>query len=425
MTSKETYSSGSEPTRRDVLRSVGSIGVLSSIGDIATEGVGSLIPLNIGYHDDSGHEAAANLADSVVRNFDFNAATITVPEQLLSGSAIETLADDDSIRYVEPDRTMAAFGQSVPWGVGRVGTTKAHNQDISGSGVDIAILDTGIDSTHPDLRENLGKGASFSNGLGLLSTKQKQANQSSATARSRDDQSQRNYSRLSGLLSGSTSPKWQDEIGHGTHCAGVASATDNSEGVIGVSPDSTLHAVRVLSSVGFGAISDIAAGIDYVVKQGWDVANLSLGSPRASKVVGDACSHAFEQGTLVVAAAGNSGPCDNCVKYPAAHPHVLSVGATNEEDELAALSTTGPELDILAPGTNIRSTYPSDEQPYEAFSGTSMAAPHIAGAGALLMADGYDNAEAAKRLTETATDVGLSEKEGGAGLVDIPVALDI
>ncbi|MFC6963471.1 hypothetical protein ACFQL7_03295 [Halocatena marina] len=116
MTSKETYSSGSEPTRRDVLRSVGSIGVLSSIGNIATESVGSLIPLNIGYHDDSGHEAAANLADSVVRNFDFNAATITIPEQLLSGSAVETLADDDSIRYVEPDRTMAAFGQSVPWG---------------------------------------------------------------------------------------------------------------------------------------------------------------------------------------------------------------------------------------------------------------------------------------------------------------------
>lgn len=433
MTSENTRTDGSHPTRRGVLRSVGGIGILGSVGDILGDSIGSLVPVNVGYRDKSGFETAATLADSVVRTFDFDAATISVPGKLLSNAGIGSLASEESIRYVELDRTMTALGQRVPWGVSRVDADTAHDQGVSGSGVDIAILDTGIDSTHPDLRSNLGSGVSFTETLGLLSTEQKkeaarageQARTQRSSAGRNRSQDSRSGSRTLGLFTDSTTPEWQDEIGHGTHVSGIVGAIDNSEGVVGVSPESTLHAVSVLSSAGFGSASDIAAGINHVAKQGWDVANLSLGARRESKLVRDACKHADETGTLLVAAAGNSGPCSDCVKYPAVYPEVVSVGATTRNDTLLSRSATGPEIDIVAPGEKIRSTYSANGQTYAAFSGTSMACPHVAGAGGLLMAQGYDNTDAATRLAETAEDIGLSKSDGGAGLLDVPAALGL
>lgn len=434
MTDRDTRNDGAHPTRRGVLRSVGGIGILGSIGDVLGDSIGSLVPVNVGYRDKSGFETAANLADDVVRTFDFDAATISVPGTLLSNAGIGALASEESIRYVELDRTMTALGQRVPWGVSRVDADTAHDQGVSGSGVDIAILDTGIDSTHPDLRSNLGSGVSFTKTLGLLSTEQKteaaragehDQTQSHSFAGRNRSQDSREESRTLGLFDGSTSPEWQDEIGHGTHVAGIVGATDNTAGVVGVSPGSTLHAVSVLSSAGFGSASDIAAGINHVTKQGWDVANLSLGARRESKLVRDACKHAVEKGTLLVAASGNSGPCSDCVKYPAVYPEVVSVGATTRKDTLLSRSATGPEIDLVAPGEKIRSTYSANGQAYAAFSGTSMACPHVAGAGGLLMAQGYDNTEAATRLAETAEDIGLSKSDGGAGLLDVPAALGL
>lgn len=432
MTDKETNNTGSHPTRRGVLRSVGGIGILGSVGDILGDSIGSLVPVNVGYRDKSGFEAATNLADNVVRTFDFDAATISVPGKLLSNAGIGVLASEESIRYVEFDQTMAALGQRVPWGVNRIDADKAHDQDVSGSGIDIAILDTGIDSTHPDLQANLGSGVSFTKTLGLLSASQKQSGTArasegthSSSGHNQSESSRGDGSRALGLFTDSKSPEWQDETGHGTHCAGTVGAIDNSEGVVGVSPESTLHAVGVLSSAGFGSASDISAGINHVAKQGWDVANLSLGALQESKLVRDACLHAVEKGTLLVAAAGNGGPCNDCVKYPAVYPEVVGVGATTQNDKLLSRSSTGPEIDLVAPGEKIRSTYSADGQAYATFSGTSMASPHVAGAGGLLMAQGYDNTEAAARLTETAEDIGLSKTDGGAGLLDVPAALGL
>lgn len=405
------------------------LGLFGSIGRFLSEDGGSLVPVNVGYRDDSGFDAAAGVANEVVRTFDFNAATMSIPERLLTGDGFEGLTTDRSIRYIELDRPMSALQQHVPWGVDRVSARQAHARGFSGSNIDIAILDSGIDETHPDLRANVGAGKSFIRALGLLPRSKRAVESFVGAQQSFERAGQSTDSKASGEQSfgalESNTPEWHDSIGHGTHIAGIAGAIDNSQGVVGVCPDATLHAVQVLSSVGSGSASDIAAGINHVASQGWDVANLSLGSPYDSKLVRDACSHAVEQGTLLIAATGNNGPCADCVRYPAAYSNVVSVGATTTNDTLATFSATGPETDLVAPGQNIRSTYTTDIQRYKTLSGTSMAAPHVAAAGGLLMAEGYGNTAAANRLIETAEDIGLSRNDGGAGLLDVPAALGL
>ncbi|RRJ33840.1 peptidase S8 [Halocatena pleomorpha] len=407
------------------------LGLFSSIGRQLDVGIDSLIPVNIGYQDSSGYTAATEIADEVVRTFEFDAATVTIPQQLVTAQGIDGVLSDQPIRYIEPDRPMIAHQQYTPWGIDRSGAELAHTEGISGQDIDIAILDSGIDGTHPDLQANVGDGTSFLDTVGLLS----EGGQSDETpifdgVRSAFDATHglldtgsRGQSRPAAF--NSSAPEWHDSVGHGTHIAGTVGAIDNSGGVVGVSPDATLHAIKVLSSSGVGSASDIAAGVDHVAKQGWEVANLSLGSSHDSKLIQDACSYAAEQGTLLVAATGNVGPCTDCVRYPAAYSSVVGVGATTTDDELASFSATGPEIDLVAPGQNIRSTYTTDVRPYETLSGTSMAAPHVAAAGGLLMADGYENTAAADRLIETAEDIGLSESDGGAGLLDIPAALGL
>lgn len=282
MTNTDTDDFGVEQGRRELLRSMSGLGLFGSIGRRLTDEIGGLVPVNVGYRGDSGFEAAAGVANEVVRTFEFDAATMTLPERLLTGDGFGGLATDRSIRYVELDIQMSALQQQTPWGIDRVGAERAHTRGISGRTTDIAILDSGIDETHPDLRANVGDGASFIKAFGLLSA-------SEQLESSGVHQSFEHGERSFGVLA-PNAPEWHDDVGHGTHIAGIAGAIDNSQGVVGVCPDATLHAVQVLSSTGVGSASDIAAGIDHVTAQGWDVANLSLGSRYDSKLVRDACS---------------------------------------------------------------------------------------------------------------------------------------
>jgi subtilisin len=178
--------------------------------------------------------------------------------------------------------------------------------------------------------------------------------------------------------------------------------------------------VKVLDKRGSGSFSDIAAGVEYVADQGWDVGSMSLGASSGSRALKDACAYAQERGVFLVAAAGNDGPCGDCVGYPAAYEECLAVASSASDDSLSEFSSTGPEVELVAPGTDIYSTTPGG---YDTFSGTSMAAPHVAGAAGQLMANGYTNAEARSRLKDTAEDVGLASNEQGAGLLDAAAAL--
>ena len=353
-----------------------------------------LVEVNVGYRGSVGRRAAVNAASDVVRSFAFDAKTIRLPKR-----AVSALERNPNVRYVEDNGQMHAIAQTLPYGIDRVDAEVAHANGQTGSGADVAILDTGIDSDHPDLQANLGAGESFANcGSGGFT---------GSCAFSGNDNA--------------CNESWDDDNDHGTHCAGVADAVDNGEGVVGVSTSATLHAVKVLDCGGSGSYSDIAAGIEYTADQSWDVASMSLGGSQ-SQVVADAAEYAYNNGVLLVAAAGNSGPCSDCVGYPAAEPEVIAVSATDSNDDLASFSSTGPEVELAAPGVDILSTLPGG---YGKLSGTSMSCPHVAGAGGQLMANGYTNTEARNQLGSTAEDIGLSENEQGNGLLDVAAALGL
>jgi len=371
------------PSRRDVLRGASAAGVgvllLGSEPAVAADADRHIVGTTGG-----ATAEAQRRADSVHRVLEFGDIGSAVAGRF-SEAALENLAKNPNVRYIEADGTMHAIGETLPWGVDRVDADVLHNNGETGSGADIAIIDTGIDDDHPDLQENVGAGKAF------VDCRGRNCNQ-----------------------------PWSDDDDHGTHCAGIADAVDNTEGVVGVSTEATLHAVKVLDKNGSGSFSDVAAGIEYTADQGWDVGSLSLGASSGSQTVKDACQYAYDNGVLLVAAAGNSGPCTDCVGYPAAYSTVIAVSSTDSDDSLSSFSSTGPEVELAAPGGSIESTVIGG---YDTFSGTSMACPHVSGAGAQLMANGYTNTEARDRLTSTAEDIGLGSNEQGNGLLDAEAAV--
>ena len=395
-------------SRRSVLRGIG-----AGTAGLAASGVASAHENGnapdrhiVGVSSTRGVRAARSKADSVHRILDFGSIGQAVAGRF-SDQALEQLRRRADVRYVETDGEVHALhhrdghdggpggggggggdtSQTLPWGIDRVDAEVAHANGDTGSGADIAIIDTGIDDDHPDLQANLGAGKAFVDCRGPNC----------------------NY-------------PWSDDNDHGTHCAGIADAVDNTEGVVGVSTDATLHAVKVLDKRGSGSFSDVAAGIEYTADQGWDVGSMSLGASSGSQTVKDACTYAYNKGVLLVAAAGNDGPCSDCVGYPAAYDEVIAVSATSKDDSLASFSSTGPEIELAAPGENIESTVIGG---YDVFDGTSMACPHVSGAGGQLMANGDSNTQARSTLKNTAEDVGLSSNEQGSGLLDVAAALGL
>lgn len=367
-------------TRRDALRLTGgAVGALGATGVVAgSDGSNTLVErVNIGYTDESVLDTVTGITSTLVYDYSFDAVTADLPT-----AVVEDLRRHEDVRYVERDGQMHTLAQTLPWGVDRVDADTAHEAGATGEGADIAIIDTGIDADHPDLSANLGEGVSFTGGFPLGS--------------------------------------WNDTNGHGTHCAGVADAVNNDRGVVGISTEATLHAVKVMNAIGSGSTSDVARGIEWTANQGYDVGNLSIGSDSPSSVLKDAVEYATRKGVLLVTAAGNSGPCSDCVGYPASYPECVAVTATTRNGSLASYSSTGPEVDIAAPGNEIYSTYVGG---YSTLSGTSMACPHVAGAAAQLMANGDNNEEARQRLKATAEDIGLSADQGGAGLLDVENAV--
>ncbi len=234
-----------------------------------------------------------------------------------------------------------ALAQTAPPGLAQIKAQAAWPSSM-GEGVKIFICDTGIDSDHPDLVANLRTGKSFV----------------------------------------PTESTTEDFNGHGTHCAGTAAAVDNNIGVVGVAPYAYLYPVKVLSSGGGGSWSYLIAALDWIMsKKGARIASMSLGGGGAPQALADMCEAAYDDGVLLVAAAGNSGPGANTVLFPAKYPHVMAVGAIDSNDMVASFSSRGPEVEICAPGVSIRSTTRGGG--YGNLSGTSMACPHVSGAAAL------------------------------------------
>jgi subtilisin len=283
--------------------------------------------------------------------------------------------------------------QVITWNIERVGATSSWTIS-TGDPVKVGVIDTGIDLKHPDLQANIKGGFNAINPL--------------------------------------KSPN--DDNGHGTHVAGIIAALNNSIGVVGVGPNIDLYAIKVLNASGSGYLSDVIEGIEWVINQkntqGGDwVINMSLGTSQDVPSFHEAIVNAYNAGVTIVAAAGNTG---GAVSYPAAYPEVIAVSATDQNNQIASFSSRGPEVDLAAPGVNIYSTYKG--RSYATLSGTSMAAPHVSGAAALIIdtkkcdlnLDGICTpAEVQQRLEQTAVDLGTPGKDNlyGSGLVDVYNAL--
>ena len=305
--------------------------------------------------------------------------------------------DDDAVAYAQakkpPPPPPPPAGEQLPWGVHRVGADLVwdtdHNLAVdaganAGDGIKVAVLDTGIDLDHPDLKDNI-KG---------------------------------NVNLIRASKSG------DDDNGHGTHVAGIIASADNTVGTIGVAPKVWLYAVKVLNSKGDGYYSDIIEGLQWSVNNGMQVVNMSFAGTSDVQSFRDALIATYKANIVLVAAAGNSGPGDNTVGYPAKYPETIAVSATGQTDVLAAGSSRGPEVKLAAPGVNIYSTYKGGE--YTTLSGTSMAAPHVAGAAALVIKSGVTDVENVRtKMYKTANDLGTPGLDNlyGYGLVDAQEAI--
>jgi len=295
--------------------------------------------------------------------------------------AIAGMKNNPNILYVEDNLTRTYVAQTLDWGVDRVDAEYVHgNSSYDGANIDVAVLDSGGDMDHPDL--------TWAGGHSVVS---------------------------------SDPDYWEDKNGHGTHCAGIISADDNTTGVVGVAPHCDIWAVQV-SRTAMISISDIIAGIDWIVSTHHDtdpdndirIVSMSFSGP-ASDAETTALTAAYNDDILLIAAAGNAG---GSVEYPAAHSFVMAVSASTSTDGIASYSNYGPEIELIAPGNSIYSTYKNGK--YRTLSGTSMACPMVAGAAALAWSahPGYTRDQIRDLLHNTAEDIGLSTYQQGYGLVD-------
>ena len=225
-----------------------------------------------------------------------------------------------------------------------------------------------------------------------------------------------------------------DVHGHGTHCAGIAGATDNEIGVIGVAPGAHLLPSKVLNDGGSGAYTWIAEGIRYIADLEMEgevnnyprIISMSLGGPNSSKVLKDAIDYAIAKGCFIVAAAGNEGYREgiNNVNYPGKYPEVITIGSIGKTGVPSRFSSAGNEVDLAAPGEQVYSTHKNGSYAY--LSGTSMATPHVAGVCALILSlypEIKTQAQLEAFLAEHAKDIYDQGEDDRTG-AGVPIAPD-
>lgn len=266
---------------------------------------------------------------------------------------------DPDLLYVEEDKTLSlpfhrvekvvtssawikgnqlVKKQVIPWNIYRV---LGGNRLNSGAGIRVGVIDTGIDLTHPDLAANI-KG-----GVNIVTPKKPP----------------------------------QDDNGHGTHVAGIIGALNNTIGVVGVAPQVSLYAIKVLNSSGSGSLTDLIQGIEWGIANRMHILNISISGgniipPALAQVV----RAAVKRGIIIVAAAGNAGTAsgkEDTVVVPARLEAVIAVAALNKDNRREPYSATGRSVNIAAPGTQILSAY--SRRRYAVLSGTSMATAHVSG----------------------------------------------
>lgn len=386
------------PNRRQLLRTTGACllgaGLAGRVG--AQSGRDVFVHPSADYGR-RGAAAAVRNRDGRVRytyeNFEFVAASVPP-------ARVDDLREDRRVRRVERDGEVHLDGhkeghdrkkepergtcedqpaEAPTWGYERINAEAAH-EHATGRGVEVAVIDSGIQSDHCDLAGGVG----------------------------------------AGTWCGKGSTSSEDVHGHGTHCAGIVGARKNDVGVVGVAPDVTLRPVRIFGQ-GSTKEGEVLCGLDWCIEAGVEILSMSFGNKKVSEAVSIGFSVAYDAGHLLVASAGNDGndedgDCEehNVNAAPAGLPGVIAVAAMNDASyddyPLAFFSSVGPEVELMAPGLQINSTVPVND--YALSSGTSMACPFVSGAAALawerLGASGPDPATrdvVRRALRESAEDV--------------------
>lgn len=296
----------------------------------------------------------------------------------LTESAAQSLAKDPKVAYVEEDGEVHTTGQVTPWGISDVQSVEVQQKGITGSGIKVGIIDTGIDYNHEDLK--VSGGVTF--------------------------------------VPGTTD--YRDDNGHGTHVAGTVASLNNKVGVLGVAPQVSLYAIKVLDQNGSGNYSDVVSGIEWAITNHLNILNMSFGGTSSSRTLKAAVDKAYNSGILLVASAGNNGyNSKGTITYPAAYDSVIAVGAVDQQNNRASFSSVGRQLELMAPGVGIQSGG------YAVYSRTSMAAPHVTGVAALVwQAKPYlTNIQLRNTLNQTAVPLGDSFSYG-KGLVNALAAIN-
>lgn len=302
---------------------------------------------------------------------------VKVPAGSVAAKVKEYQTDSD-VEYAEPDSPVRALGIpndtyfSRQWGMTKIDAPNAWNITQGRSNIKIAILDTGVDQNHEDIKGKIVSNKKFS---------------SSYTV--------------------------DDLYGHGTHVAGIAAAvTNNAKGVAGGGYTCTIMNGKVLGDDGSGYYSWVANGIIWAANNGAKVINMSLGGSQSSSTLQNAVNYAWNKGVVIVAAAGNSNNAS--LLYPAAYTNCIAVAATDSTDNKSSFSSYGSWVDVAAPGTSIFSTLPNHSYRlyssvraynYGYLSGTSMASPHVAALAGLIWATtkyGTGNSSVRSRIQITA-----------------------
>jgi subtilisin len=320
-------------------------------------------------------------------------------------TSIQGLLKNPRVTVIEPDVMIQATDAELTnsWGVEHIGAGAVQESGNKGTGVKVAIIDTGIDYDNPEFTGRYAGGYDFVNGD--------------------------NYPI--------------DDNGHGTHVAGIIAAADDGSGVVGVAPEAEIYALKVLDKNGSGSFFDVIAALDWVCGDYGSpprayITNNSYGS---TGYPGSLVQQAFDfsnslWGVLNIAAAGNSGTLNGIgdnVEYPGRFASVVAVAATDRNDVRGYFSSTGPDVEMAAPGVSINSTVLNGK--YETWSGTSMASPHVTGAAALVIAsgiqddnrDGFINDEIRQRLVNSTLDLGASGRDiqYGWGLINAAAAAGV
>lgn len=304
------------------------------------------------YKNSNGKEKIKAHALTVKQELDtLHAVSVT-----LSHDGLHTLQRDPDIAYIQHDEEIQLLSQGpLPqWNVEAVNAHKAWEEGFTGAGVKVAVVDSGV-SLHPEL--NVIERISF-------------------------------LENDPGTQNDESSP--EDFDGHGTHVAGIIAAkkgggTMGGRDIVGVSPDVELYSLKVVD-VASGSILDLIKAIDWSIENDMDIVNMSLGLSSDSPLLRDAVNRAYAAGIILIGASGNDG-VGTPVNYPANYESVIAVSSVTQSKTISDFSSTGQQVEFTAPGSSIISTskmLPGQQGTYANLSGTSMAAPHVAGFLALL-----------------------------------------